>query len=498
MSCTSAVDPRTAPTYYGHAVRHGLTRWGSRAFPPLPRLDVRARWALAGIVAAAALARLGWALQVERPRELRDPALYLLLGEQLASGNGYTYPIEFQGTFDNFPTAYYPPGYPLFLTPLLWVARQLPGDVSIFGTAVAANVVLSVALVWLVFHLGRRLAGVAVGLVAAAATAIWPNLVFHSGVVLTETLFLVLLVLMFLVAFATPGVARHPGTRRLVALGVLLGLVGLVRPVSLVVAPVFLLLWWSDGVGRAVRRTAVVAAVTVAVLLPWSVLSTIRMESPVLLSLNFGDNVCIGYRDGANGRFALAPDCFGGYDDIPRPQSETQRQADNIDRALTYLGDHPASVVTQMPARARYTLESDSDGLEAAHDYGAHPLFGDPLDDLLRFGANAFYAVVTLLAIGGVAVVVRRGAWQDRRWHVLVLAAPVSLVSPLLTFGDPRFKMPIYPTLAVCAAVAVVALARRGPVFDGDDAVDGPGGDATAAPAQSTGAAEKDEVVSPA
>ena len=87
---------------------------------------------------------------------------------------------------------------------------------------------------------------------------------------------------------------------------------------------------------------------------------------------------------------------------------------------------------------------------------------------------------------GGVVVVVRRGLWADRRWQLLVLAAPVSLVSPLLTFGDTRFKMPIYPTLAVCAAVAVVTLARRGPV------VDEVAPDATVAPGVSPGATDKD------
>jgi hypothetical protein len=44
-----------------------------------------------------------------------------------------------------------------------------------------------------------------------------------------------------------------------------------------------------------------------------------------------------------------------------------------------------------------------------------------------------------------------------------VLTAPVQLISPLVTFGEPRFKMPMYPVLAVLAAVAVVAVARRGP-----------------------------------
>jgi hypothetical protein len=39
-----------------------------------------------------------------------------------------------------------------------------------------------------------------------------------------------------------------------------------------------------------------------------------------------------------------------------------------------------------------------------------------------------------------------------------VVAGLAQLVSPLATFGDPRFKMPLYPTLAICAAVALAAL----------------------------------------
>ena len=67
----------------------------------------------------------------------------------------------------------------------------------------------------------------------------------------------------------------------------------------------------------------------------------------------------------------------------------------------------------------------------------------------------------------------------------LIVGGLAQLLSPLATFGDPRFKMPLYPTLAVCAAVAVVALwearTRTGaapPAAGGDDEGD-PGDDAT-------------------
>jgi hypothetical protein len=291
-------------------------------------------------------------------------------------------------------------------------------------------------------------------------------------------------------------VARHPGRARLATIGVLLGLVGLVRPVSLVVAPLLLLLWWSGGVARAVRRTALVAGATVFVILPWAVFSTVRMESPVLLSLNFGDNLCIGYREGATGGFSLAPDCFDGYEQYTRPEYETRRQSDNIERALTYIRENPVDAFSPVPDRARFTLQHDWDGLQAAGDYGAQPVFGPDTSDRVADLADLYYWALSALAIAGVVVVVRQGAWADRRWQVFVLAAPVGLLSPLLTFGDPRFKMGIYPAVALCAAVAIVTLARRGPAFEdrdgatgGDDAppAEAVGDDEGAAPAPASG-----------
>ena len=73
-----------------------------------------------------------------------------------------------------------------------------------------------------------------------------------------------------------------------------------------------------------------------------------------------------------------------------------------------------------------------------------------------RLAANAFYAVVAVAAVAGGVVLLRRPD-PARRGLFLVVAGAAQLVSPLATFGDPRFKMPIYPTLAICAAVAVVA-----------------------------------------
>jgi 4-amino-4-deoxy-L-arabinose transferase-like glycosyltransferase len=439
-----------------------LRRLVSRALPPLPPIDRRGRWALAAIVAGGAILRLAWAVKAQEPEELRDPVLYLLLGDQIAHGHGYSYPGAAGGV-----TAYYPPGYPLMLGSLIWLVGLLPGEVSAFDVAVGANVVLSVATIGLVFVLGRRLVDERVGMVAAGAFALWPNLILHTGVVLTETLFLFLFVLMLLVALPTPELARHPGRWRLVTVGALFGAAGLVRPVSFVIAPLFLLLWWPDGARRAARNLAVVGVATVALIVPWTIRNAVSMDSPILLSANFGDNFCIGNSPEASGGYALPSYCFEGLDSGERPEFEVRRQSETLDRGWRWIRENPLDAVALVPDRARYTLRDDHDGLQVANDFGAHPVVGEGATDALRAVSDGFYYLVVVAAAAGIVVSALRGAWRDRRWVLFVLTAPVQLVSPLVTFGEPRFKMPIYPVLAVAAGVGLVGLWRRGTVFPG-------------------------------
>lgn len=437
------------------------------------------------IVAVGAVLRLWWATKAQEPTELRDPALYLLLGGQLADGNGYSYPGTEGGV-----TAYYPPGYPMVLGGLIWLLGPLPGELSAFDVAVGANVVLSLATIVLVFSLGRRLVDHRVGLAAAAIFALWPNLIIHTGLALTETLFMFLFVLMLLLALADREVARHPGRWRLVTVGVLFGMTGLVRPVSFVIAPLFLLLWWPDGVRRAVRNVAIVGVATVALVIPWTVRNAVQMDSPILLSANFGDNFCIGNNPDANGGYALWGYCFDGLGAGERPEFEVHRQNETLRRGLRWVRQNPVDAVALGPSRLWYTVREDYDGLEAANDFGVHPVVSDGTDDALRWTSNGYYYAIALLAVAGLAISVSRGAWRDRRWALFVLTAPAQLVSPLVTFGEPRFKMPLYPVLAIAAAVALLAVWRREPDFPGaeGDATDAGDSDAPGNPGTEKGA----------
>jgi len=435
------------------AVRRGV----ERVLPPLAPLAPWERWALLALVAASAVVRIAWGVLWAEPPvgDLTDPVLYSLLADQIAHGHGFSYPGEDAG-----PTAYYPPGYPLALGSLVFLVGLLPFDVSIFAIAVTFNIVLSVATVWMVFELGRRLVNVPVGLLAAAAMAFWPNAVIHTGLVLTETLFLFFFCAMLLVALASPAVVRAPGWRRMVATGLLFGAAGMVRPTSFVIAPLFLLLWWPAGAKVALRRTAVVFALVAVLVLPWTIRNAIEIETPVLISTNLGDNLCIGNNPEATGAYELPESCFGGLHGGDRPGAEVERQSKTFRTGRNYIVDHPGKFVGMMPAKLGYTLYRDTDGAWSATSFGAKPFASSHRFQQLKWISTGYWRVIEVLGlIGAVLLWLRRDPEQRRVFFLLV--AVVQLVPAVITFGDPRFKMPLYPTFAVCAAVAAMALLER-------------------------------------
>src|SRR5690606_6925456 len=140
----------------------------------------------------------------------------------------------------------------------------------------------------------------------------------------------------------------------------------------------------------------------------WSVRSTLAMDAPVLLSLNVGDNLCIGHNPDADGGFGdLGEHCYAASE-LRRPEAETRRNSENVDRALTYIRENPGTTLRRTVSKARITLEDDSDGLAASEDYGARPIVSSGTRDALRRVANGWYAAVCVAAVGGAVVAVRR------------------------------------------------------------------------------------------
>lgn len=392
--------------------------------------------------------RLAWCLYAARtPVGVHDPGLYRFLAERLVDGHGYSY--------ENGPTAYYPPLLPFLLAGPLWLADRIPGvdDPATVGT-VGLNLALSAAAIALAWRLGGALGGARAAAGAAALLALWPNLVVHSALPLTETpTVVVVLGLAVLVVEGLDG-RRGVAAGRLLAIGGVLGLGLLLRPVLLPVLPVLALVWWRWAGWRAAsKRAAVVAVAALAVCLPWVVRNAVQVDTATL-TLNTGDNLCIGHQPGADGTFLPTEHCFPRtFDDLPRPDSEIERDAANRTKAWEHLRGHLLEEPEQVLRRAWATVADDRDGLRAVESFGEDRFLPSWARATVGAVSDGWYLVAVLATVVLVPRALRAG--DRRRWAVLAIGVAV-LLAPLATFGEPRFKVPAVPVLAVLLAVGAV------------------------------------------
>lgn len=190
----------------------------------------------------------------------QDDGHYLILARSLAFGDGYRY--------TNLPGApagtHFPPGFPLLLAPLWWVAPRFPANVVFFKLV---NVALLPFAALAVRRFARRVGGLSVlastvGTVACIATV---PVLFLNGLLFSETAFVAAL-------YATLVIAERfvsrplPSWRHALLIGLAVGVLALLRTVGLALLPGLLLLLLVRHRGR---DAAVLLGGALILLAPW-------------------------------------------------------------------------------------------------------------------------------------------------------------------------------------------------------------------------------------
>ncbi len=374
--------------------------------------------------------------------------MYHFFAQRIANGLGYT-------SSDGVPTAYYPVGYPATLGALY----------ALVGPNVLAakmlNAFLGAATVCVTYRLAASLLGLRVALASGFLLALFPSQVYYTGTLLSEPLFTFLF--MFGLLLATSGVWGVEGMtlRHAVGLGILMGASALVRGITLGVPVAMLVASRAlfSSFARAAACAAVVVAGIVIFVLPWSVRSSLALGTPVLLSTNLGDDLCLGNHQGATGRFLLSGPCFEGYEGLDRKTLEVERNGDNRGRALKFMVTSPLSEAKLVLRKAYYLMYTDDSGIWTVESWGNDPFIGADLRDYLRTAANAYYFAVLGFALVGLVHWIRQG---DRRLIFLLVMLAYVLAIPLIFFGDPRFHFPAIPIVSVLAGSGLVSALRSG------------------------------------
>jgi 4-amino-4-deoxy-L-arabinose transferase-like glycosyltransferase len=235
-----------------------------------------------------------WAAARFAPVE--DGRFYHVIATRMAAGEGYTWLWP-----DGVVTyaAHYPVGYPALVAAAYALVAPEPIVAMLLNAALGSLAVISV------HRIAASVASRAGALLAALGIALHPALVAYTPALMTEGISAALLASAGWVALGAAHSSRARFWRWLLLLGVVLGLAVLVRPQSLLLAPLFGALAVQVSAGARTRAlvAAAVTALSLVVCLPWTVRNAARMDRVVLVSANGGWNLLIGAIDGATGTF---------------------------------------------------------------------------------------------------------------------------------------------------------------------------------------------------
>jgi 4-amino-4-deoxy-L-arabinose transferase-like glycosyltransferase len=405
--------------------------------------------ALLLILGLALLARVAVIVATPDYVPMFDAADYDRHAVSIADGHGYPGPQMGPSTQ---PTAFRPPLYPVALAGVHvlgggWTAERVLG--ALFG----------VAAVLLSFLIARRLWGGSVAIVAAAILAVFPPLVILSATLLSESLFLLLMLGALL---AVLQYRDDPRLRWALLAGALCGLAALTRANgSLLVLPAALGVWTlRPRFSRAALAAPLAVGLSALVLVsPWVVRNSLVFDRFVGLSTQSGVLLAGTYNAEARAmaghpgrgrlpwRLASFRDLYSRAD-----LDEAERSSQLTSRGLDYAKAHPGYVLETMAWNVLRVLDLVHEGTW---------LQARGVERLTKPVVPVSVYVLTALALLGLAVQTV-GRWRPRRPPGFVWLFPLLMLLPAIAvWGLPRYLVVADPFLAMLAGAALVAAAER-------------------------------------
>jgi tetratricopeptide (TPR) repeat protein len=376
-----------------------------------------------------------------------DGARYWTWAERIAAGDWLG-----EGVF------YQAPLYPYFLAvvrvlfaPKLVAVYVLQAVLSAFGCALLALA-------------GRRLFSPAVGAVGGLMAACYAPTIFYDGVLQKEALAVFLMsALCWLIAVAMVG-----GRPRIAAaMGVVLGLLALLRENLLPFAPLLLVWLWVQARGAPARaRWSALFGFTAGmaiVLLPVGVRNLVVGGELALTTSQMGTNFYIGNNPDADGSYVAlrpgrgAPE-FEQADAISLAEQRLGRRLTPRETSRYWMGESFRFIRSEPGKWLRLMMRKTLLFWNANEISDAEDLyFYQRWSWLLRgFAAVWSFGALFPLAAAGACLV-----WPRRRelWllYAMVLATSVSVIA-FYVFG--RYRLPIVPLLILFAAAGAVEAAK--------------------------------------
>lgn len=400
------------------------------------------------------LLRVGCLGGVEYSFEQGDAASYRVTAMTLLDHGVYS----FSDSAPFVPSAYRPPGYTAFLALVALVSRSVVA-------AQLAQMVLSLATAYFLYLIARKVAPGTERVVLWVA-ALNPFDAVYAGSGLSECLTTALLVAV------AAALVMLEGPKRLVAAGLLLGLLCLVRDIYMALIPfgggLYLLAGWREGLKRRLAEVVTVGLLAGIVIAPWTLRNHSHFGRVIPISAGrLGYSLWMGTW-AIDGSFTANDATGRQYPDVAFLKESDREmvalagtdiaKSEPIFKTLfkERMAAEPGRVFLRWLVRwPRLWLGTRFDIFEL------NPTVF-PSGSLAWKSAKAFLFGLNGLFLLGTAV----GAWVAFRarslvaWALVPLAFTSLVYLPLNSFEN-RYSQPMFPFLTLFVAVGLVALRER-------------------------------------
>lgn len=379
------------------------------------------------IVALAARALLvAWAHDKFPP--LADGVFYDRFARRLAAGLGYT--VAWPDGVVTY-AAHYPVGYPAMLALAYRVLHASP------GVAMGLNAAVGAAGAIAAHRLALREMSPVRALVAGLVLALHPALLLYTPAVMTEGVTASLLI----VALACAPRPGAPSTRaaralRFAAMGAVFGVCTLVRPQTVLFAPLLGFVFASGSTLRRSLAGAGVLCAALAVVAPWTIRNCERMGRCALVSVNGGWNLLIGVEttNGSWTELETPEACKTVWDEAKKDKCFERAARERI-------AAHPASFLAKTPAKLATTFD-----IFAAGPWYLHHSNGAAFDEaaMWRWGAVETLVSRVLLALALLAAAPLRRLRAREKLPLTLLRcglAGVGIVFAFMHSGWPAYAL---------------------------------------------------------
>ncbi len=330
------------------------------------------------------------------------------------------------------------------------------------GAARMLVALLGAATIVIVYLLGRRLAGAAAGLLAAAGVAVYPSFIHSNGALLSEPPAIFTLPAAVL-AFLWARERRSPWAW--LAPGALFGLTALIRPEYLLVGFAFAIValvgiarerGWRPGLAA----TVLLVAGLLAPIVPWTIHNIVSLDRFVPVSTGGGKALYVGTYLSADGDYQrVKADLVERYQGRTLPPGSPQLDAVNP----TPLFNRVAAVHPNLNRDAslgrigKHQLSEDLRHHTAAYVAMLARKTGRMWDQgVAMTGPAGRTTQLLLVALGlcGLAAI----AWRRRWWELCAFAIPILLVTAIgaVTLASTRRNEVLMALVIPLAAAALV------------------------------------------